>query len=319
MEAKIYIKHKEKIYQPIVLDDISLSSYIKGSPSELCFDVLKDEIISFLEGDRVNLIVNEINMFSGFIFKKTRNKNNVISVVAYDQLRYLKNKDTYNYSEMTASSVIKMIAKDFYLEVGEIEDSTYIIPSRVEESNTLFDIILTALDLTKENTGQEFVFFDEFGFLSLRNIENNIVDLLIDEDSFEDFSYTSSIDSDTYNSIKLKYEDNRTGIREVYVKEDEKNIGVWGKLQYFDSLKEEENGNEKAKKLLELYNKKSRSIVLKNVVGDLRVRAGCIIGFKFYLGDIDAANYMVVESCVHKFSENEHFMDLVLRGGDFDN
>jgi hypothetical protein len=38
---------------------------------------------------------------------------------------------------------------------------------------------------------------------------------------------------------------------------------------------------------------------------------------KLLLGDINVKNYMLVEKCVHTFNENEHWMDLTLRGGDF--
>lgn len=35
------------------------------------------------------------------------------------------------------------------------------------------------------------------------------------------------------------------------------------------------------------------------------------------LGDIVANSYMMVEKAVHTFKENEHFMTLTLRGGEF--
>lgn len=35
----------------------------------------------------------------------------------------LKNKDTYVYTNKTASEVIKMVAEDFQLNVGELEDT----------------------------------------------------------------------------------------------------------------------------------------------------------------------------------------------------
>lgn len=35
------------------------------------------------------------------------------------------------------------------------------------------------------------------------------------------------------------------------------------------------------------------------------------------LGDIKVKNFMLVESCKHIYKENEHWMDLTLRGGEF--
>ncbi|MFR8334419.1 MAG: hypothetical protein ACLU9S_20410 [Oscillospiraceae bacterium] len=74
--------------------------------------------------------------------------DDVIQITVYDQLYYLKNKDTYVYSGKTATAVLRMIAEDFQLNVGSLEDTGYVIGSRVEDNHTLFDIIQNALDET---------------------------------------------------------------------------------------------------------------------------------------------------------------------------
>ncbi|MFQ4177432.1 cell wall hydrolase, partial [Clostridioides difficile] len=68
--------------------------------------------------------------------------------------------------------------------------------------------------------------------------------------------------------------------------------------------------------LLKLYNKKTKSLSLKNVLGDIRVRAGCLIPVFLDLGDIELQNYMLVEKVKHTFENNSHFMDLTLVDGD---
>ena len=35
------------------------------------------------------------------------------------------------------------------------------------------------------------------------------------------------------------------------------------------------------------------------------------------LDDMSVQNFMVVEECTHTYKENEHTMDLTLRGGEF--
>ena len=47
------------------------------------------------------------------------------------------------------------------------------------------------------------------------------------------------------------------------------------------------------------------------------MRAGSLIGVAIDLGDVKVKNMMLVEKCTHKISENEHFMDLSVRGADF--
>ena len=78
--------------------------------------------------------------------------------------------------------------------------------------------------------------------------------------------HTSSIDDNTYNKIKLTYDNEDTGFREVYIAQDSSNINKWGVLQYFDTLKKGENGQAKVDALLKLYNKKTRNLKLTNVV-----------------------------------------------------
>ena len=49
----------------------------------------------------------------------------------------MKNKDTKVYEGKTAAQFIRMIAEDFSLNVGALEDTEYVIESRVEENTSL--------------------------------------------------------------------------------------------------------------------------------------------------------------------------------------
>ena len=317
VNVELLIQHGSKVFSPIVEEGITWSTERKGCPGELQFKVVKDDTINFTEGDVVRLKVNGANVFYGFVFKKKRSKDQIITVTAYDQLRYLKNKDTYVYENKTAGELIKMIAKDFNMQTGTIENTGYKIKSRVEENTSLFDIIQNALDLTLQNQKYMYVMYDNFGKITLKGLNNMRLDLLIDEETGENFDYTSSIDDQTYNRIKLTYDNEDTGKREVYVSQDSKNMNTWGVLQYFDTLKEGENGKAKADALLSLYNKKTRNLSIKNAFGDTRVRAGSMVVVMLDLGDVKVKNLMLVEKCKHEFKESQHFMNLTLRGGEF--
>lgn len=317
MNVELLIAHNNKLYQPIVEEGIQWTTERSGSPSTLKFTVVKDDTISFQEGDAVRMKVDGQNVFYGFIFTKKRNKNHHIEVTAYDQLRYLKNKDTYVYENKTASQVIQMIANDFNLNLGNIESTKYVIPSRVEDNQSLFDIIQNALDLELQNKGELFCLYDNFGKLTLQNIASMKLDLLIDMDSAEDFDYTSTIDQQTYNKIKLTYDNDQTGEREVYIAQDSSKINSWGVLQFYETLQKGENGKAKADALLQLYNKKTRNLKVDNCFGDLRCRAGTMVVVQLYLGDISVSNYLLVEKVTHTFKNDQHLMSLNLRGGEF--
>lgn len=317
MDVELLIQNGNKVYIPIVEEGITWSTDRKGSPGQLTFNVLKDSIINFTEGNAVRLKVDGKNIFYGFIFIKKRDKDGIISVTAYDQLRYLKNKDTYVYTNKTAGEFIQMIASDFNMQTGTLENTGYKIASRVEDNVALVDMIQNALDLTLQNKKEMFVMYDDFGKIALKSIQSMYVNLLIDEETGENYSYTSSIDGETYNKIKLVFDNEESGKRDVYIAQDSANMNNWGILQFFDTLEKGENGKAKADALLSLYNKKTRNLTISNALGDTRIRAGSMVVVQLNLGDVSLNNLMLVEKCKHKFNNDEHLMDLTLRGGEF--
>ena len=158
-----------KVYQPVVQEGIEWSTERKNTPGKLVFKVLYDNILDFSEGSPVRMKVDGDNVFFGFVFKQQRTKDKIITVTAYDQLRYLKNKDTKVYEGKTANQFVKMIADDYALNLGTLDDTGYVIESRVEENTSLFEMIANALDLTLTNTGEMYVLYDDFGKLTLKS------------------------------------------------------------------------------------------------------------------------------------------------------
>lgn len=311
-----------RAYLPAVKEEIVWTTERKGVPGKLTFSVLADDVLDFSEGSAVRLKENDDKIFFGFVFKQQRDRNQIINVTAYDQLRYLKNKDTIVYENKTADQFLRMVAADYGLIAGELENTRYVIESRVEENSSLFDMVQNALDQTLTNTGDMYVLYDDFGKLTLKHLSSMAVGrpgayLMVDEETGENFSYSSSIDDNTYNKIKLAYDNEETGFREVYMTQDSVNINKWGILQYFDTLSKGENGQAKAETLLKMYNKKTRNLKLQKVLGDNRVRAGSMIVVNLDLGDTKLRSFMLVESCRHTYKESEHWMDLTMRGGEF--
>lgn len=297
--------------EPCVEGDITLETERKGSPGTLKFKVLKDDVLNIQEGNPVKFMVNDKNIFFGFIFTKGRGKEQIISITAYDQLRYFKNKDTYKYKNLTAGALLKMLCEVFKLKWGNVEDTKYVIPSRIEDNTTLFDAMQYAIDETLRNKKQMYVLYDDFGKLALKNIENMKLDLIIDAETGEELDYQTSIDSNTYNKIKLINEEGG----KVYTSKDMEHMKQWGVLQYTDTVDSNTNGQIKADTLLKLYNTKTRNLTVKNAFGDIRVRGGSMVVVKLNLGDINVLNYMLVEKVKHTFSNGHHSMDLYLSGG----
>lgn len=317
MDVKILIQNGGTIYYPGVVEGAKLTWERKNVPGRLEFRVIKDQVISFAEGDLVKLLIDDAPMFQGFVFTKKRNKDGTINVTAYDQLRYLKNKDTITEENLTASDLLKRIAKDFRLQLGMVEDTGYTIETIVEENQTLFDIIQYALDETLMNTKKLFILYDDCGSLTLKNIETLKTDLLIDAETAEDFDYESSIDTQTYNKVKIAFNNEKIGKRDLYVVQDGEHMNQWGVLQYFEESKTEAGVIAKADALLGLYNQKTRRLTIKNALGDKRIRAGSAIMISLNLGDIIANQFLMVEKVTHNFKGAEYLMDMDLIGGEF--
>lgn len=306
------IIQNDKIYNVIVNDDVTLD-WERGAPGVLNFKVVKDPILNIREGNPVRLRYNGKDIFAGFLFTKSRSDKTVISCTAYDQMRYLKNKDSLSYSNKKYSDVIKMIAADYGLKVGEIEDTGYVIPHRIEEG-TLLDIIANASDLTISHTGKMYIFYDNVGRLTLKSLKSMLLPLLITEDTAGGYSYTSSIDENVYNRIKLAYDNDQTGRREVYITNDPDKQNRWGVLQLYEKVDTKNEIKLKADTLLKYHSKIRRSLTISDCLGDIRVRAGSLVVVKMGLGDINVQNYMLVEHVKHTFRNGEHFMELELSG-----
>lgn len=315
----IIIKNKGIVYEVCVEGDVIISYERKGSPGTLEFNVLKTPNLDFQEGNPVKVRKNNTDIFSGYIFTKERSDADVIKCKAYDQIRYLKNKDSMAYKNQTYSELLKSIAATYKLKLGTVEDTKYKIPARIEEG-TLIDILGNASDLTILNTGKMYVLYDDVGKLTLKNIESMVLPLLITEDTAEGYNYSTTIDEDVYNRVKLAYDNSDTGQRETYTVNDTDRQNLWGTLQLYEKVDDKNGLKQQAEFLLEHYGKKKRSLEITKCLGDIRVRGGSLLMSYLNLGDTILKQYVMVESVKHTFSESEHFMDLTvvgIKGGDY--
>ncbi len=314
----VYIDNGERILSPSIVDGLTWESEKAGAPGKLIFDAFQDEALEFEEGNVVMLKDGDVGIFYGFVFiKKQDPKKRTVKVTCYDQLRYLKNQETYTYTNKTLAEVVSMIAEDFRLNIGELAETSYKIPSRIEEDKSLFDIIQAAIDETLKNTATLYVLYDDFGGLTLKNVEDMKLDILIDGETAQSYDYTSSIDGETYNKVKLSKSDDGEGVTGIYIAQDSESINKWGMLLYNGDADDTVNPTVQADVLLELYNRPEKKLTIKGIIGDVRMRAGASIVIRMNLGDVSLSNYMMITKAKHKIKDNEHFADLSLVGGEF--
>lgn len=315
-EMLLTIQHGNRVFSPPIKDGVTIEWERTGSAGKLTFTVVKvvnGESMSFSEGDAVCFYYDNKPIFMGYVFTKKRDREHHIEVTCYDQIRYLKNKYTYVFENKTATQIIQALAKDFNLKTGKMDNTAYVIPAVAEENKSALDIILNVLEESLLNTGNMFTLYDDFGQLTLKDSANMVSNVLIFEESAENFNYTSSIDDETYNSIVLYYKGDDNKIQ-VFNASSASNIKQWGTLRYFEEVKNPTIGQNKANSLLKLYNRKTRELKVTGAFGSTDVRGGTLIPVRLNLGDIVTNNYMLVQKVTHKFEENNYTMDLTLEG-----
>lgn len=272
-----------------------------GSPSSLDLTVVVHNDIKWSHGGILCLKNGSAGLFYGYVVKISQNEKDQVQIVAYDQTWYLKkNKETYVFTGKRADEILKQIAEDFELKVGTLANTGYSIPSMIEDGQTLFDIVLKAIDYTLINTGKMFVLWDDFGSLTLTDVEMAKLDLFVGDESLATgFTYESDIDSEAFNKIKLVRNNKSTGKRDVYIFQDSNNITLWGILQDYETVDESMNEaqiKERGGQMLELYNRPKRSFSV-TAIGDLSVRAGraLFIG----ISAVNVKSFFVVEEATH--------------------
>lgn len=302
-----------------VVSDISITTYLEDNPGKLEFTILEESPLSFSHGATVSVILDGYKMFKGFVFKKSCDEDTKkVKVTCYDQLRYLKNKDSRVFENVTCNKIFEQLCKDFVLKYKTVDASSYICAPRSEDATSLYDMIHNAIDDTFVNTGQWYFIRDNFGTLEHLNIKSCLRDeVLGDKSLVTGFDYESSIDEDVYTQIKLYRDNEDTGKRDVFIVNDTVNGGDklkrWGILQLYEKIDEKYNIAQiesRALQMLKYYCSTRRSLTL-HCLGVKEFFAGCTFKCKIAdLGDVSLNSYLLVTECTHKISNGEHTMDI---------
>lgn len=278
-----------------------------GEP--LKFPVESGAVVRAVEGDA--------KIFYGYTFEVGIRKSGDMTIKAYDQLRYLKNQDTYVMPSSSATNAVRRVAGLLNLNVGTLEDTGYTVPGIVEDDKEAFDVVAKFLDSTLIASNRNFVLFDNFGKLELKDIYNLVIpadDFYIGEGSLlYDYEYTKSIDSETYNRVKFVRDNKDTGKRETFIAQDSANIKKWGLLQKFEKV-DENMTNAQIRDLVDrsmlAYNKETKTLEL-SCLGNWKVRAGRMV--YLYLEDLGIEDYVMVDECTHRWQEAVHTMELKVK------
>ena len=322
ISCKLYDYKTKKAYDiSDAVSDLQIVTKISDDPGKATFSIITpDKPLNFNEGAGVEIKLNGHGMFKGYVFKKKINQDKYkIEVTAYDQLRYLKNKDSMVFRGKTSNQIFAQICDEFVLKYKVRDASSYVCASKSNDNCTLYEMIQNALDDTLIHTGEWFIIRDNFGTLEHVNVYSLQPRILIGDGSgLSEFDYETSIDDKTYNQIKLYRDDQKSGKRKVWVVNDTKNGGKnllnWGVLQLYDKVDDnltEAQVKQKAYDLLDLYNHPTRTLKLTSI-GHYKVTAGSVLRVNIKdMGNMNIDNEVVlVTSCTHKIEDSVHTMEL---------
>ena len=293
---------------PCVVGTPKITSFAGISPAVLELSVIgvSDGMIS--DGDAVSFSFGGSNLFFGYVFTVEHRHDGQTRLKCFDQLRYLKNRDSFVFAGK-ASELVKLIAKKYGLRTGTVEDTGCILPQTVYE-NTLADILSEALTATREQTGKSFLLYDEGGALTLKNADAAGSGVRLDPGNMREFSKRYSIDDGVYDRVVAASDDRSSGVRTVYTADDPDAEKRWGVLQYYKKLDASQDPAQTVKKLLRAYSPENISVFARGCEGSAPVRGGSIVKFS---EDGERYENMRCESVEHTFSGGIHLMDVKMR------
>lgn len=301
-----------------IFSTLSIKTSRKGAAGSAKFTLVENPLRQSKEfevatGNVVRIKADGVGIFYGYVFSIERTEERLISILAYDQIRYLMSKDTYVKANVTATTVIRDNAQLSGLKVGKLADTGYAIPKFSQDGQVRLDMIQAALEETVLGTGRSYVLRDNFGALELLDIADAGINLILGDGSLVyQYSLKQEIDSDTYNRIKIVKDNDKTKKRDVYVIQDSASIARWGTLQYYskvDSGLNEAQVTKIAENVMALKNREQRSFKL-TALGDYSVTAG--VKLQVTIKEIGINQFFLVEECTHDVDGDEHTMSLEL-------
>lgn len=296
--------------------NIKYTDQLNNGPSSLTWEYPIALAKLYPEGVTVVFKYGSTNVFYGFLFT-SRADSKTVKCTAYDQLRYFKAQDFMNRNNETLDAFTKRVCGTISdrISIGQIDSTGAMLSAKIFDNKTYLDMLYDSIKETLLLSGNYYALRDEFGALTLRDVYDLRLGLVVGDGSLAtDYDYTRSIDDDTYNTVKVGQNNQSTGQRDTIVVKDSASIAKWGKLMTYETFSDRNDAQLKglAAAILSVKNRPTESLSI-DCAGDLRVRAG--VGLKIKISDIDIDLWAIVTQAAHTFEGAEHTMRLSLQYG----
>ena len=230
MQVDLLINDGKNWLRPQVLSGLRLQRAANAA-AVLDFVVVKNGMLNFLEGAQVRLRLDGQTVFVGRVFSKRRRQPELIQVRAYDQLRYLQNRDCCMLRDFTPGDLLRRICSENNMQLGKVADCGLRLGAHSFDNRRYLDMLAEVLAEVWQARGRRYFVYDDCGAVCLQSCWDMRVNILLAADCIGGYEYATSIDEKTYNRVKVIYEDKRKGLRKEFVAEDGGKIADWGVLQ----------------------------------------------------------------------------------------
>lgn len=275
-------------------------------------------LIEFEIGRELRLIVTEtgVELFRGVIFTSNIDVSGRMTITARDENVYLtKNFDTKKFTNQTATSIVRQLCDEFGVPYGELADTGYVIPKLIREEMSLWDMMVTALTLTREQTGRRFYIYSRGGLLYLAERKEKVAIMVIEVGTnLLTASYRQSIE-DLRNQVKILGGDREKKPITVTVK-DQALIDRFGLMQHVEIVDSDMAASQVRQRADKLLAQKAviDDEAIINAIGNPEIVAGTAVYVIEPMTGILGAYYVSTDN--HTFEDGIHKMTLTLTATD---
>lgn len=261
------------------------------------------------EGDSIKCTFDDKYTFYGVVFAVEITSDGAYSLTCYDSNVYLnKSNDMRIFTNKKASDIIRILATDFGIPIGSIADTGYVIPFLRLSNISIYEMILKALTITRNQTGKRFFVKNIDGKLMLISGLSSKQYMFSDSENLISAKYSRSIE-DTKTQVKVS--GGEKGKEIVVVAKDDAKRKKYGVLQAVEILDEKATASQikqHAETLLKEQSQVSEQLSIE-VLGIPEVTTGTAVYVRNQMTGTNGAYY--VTSFTHNYSDT-HTMALEL-------
>jgi len=261
------------------------------------------------EGHSVIFFWKGAELFRGMFIKQEQSRRKLLTAKAYDiGIRLANNKDTFCYTNKTATEIFIDVCGRFGIPTGEVAETGYVIPELPKPKTTGWDVICDALALTYKATGVRYYPTAQGERMSLLERRRNILQWVVETGvNLEYYSLTKSIERVRTRIVLLSAEGEVLAQAENLDLEEK--IGTFQEVLRIDDEMNEGQLEQLVNTTLAENNQATQNLTV-TALGQTDVIAGR--GVFIAINPLDVSKTFYVETDNHTFDRRYHSMSLNL-------